>query len=141
LSLFGVEFEAFHVLAWILIASAGMGMMIALVTRMRERRQEMAVLRLLGASRGQLFSTVLIEAVLLAAAGAAAGLILGHLTAWTLAHWMPFGQSLAQLNAGPAPTEWHIPLLALGVGVVAAVIPAFSAYRGDVAAALLTVPG
>jgi putative ABC transport system permease protein len=140
-SLLGVEFDAFHVLAWVLIASASMGTMITLITRLRERRQEMAVLRLLGASRGQLFATVLIEAIFLAAAGALAGLVLGHLIAWVLAHWMPPGQVFAQLDAGLAPSEWQIPVLALGVGVIAAIIPALTAYRGNVADALVNTQG
>ncbi len=136
MSLLGFGAAAFRALAVILIVSAGLGMLIALVTRMRERRQEFAVLRLLGATPAQLFITVFIEALALAATGAVAGLILGHAAAWGLASWFPSGETLAAMSVRLQPAEWQIPLAALVVGAVAALIPAVGAYRSDVAAAL-----
>lgn len=136
LSLLGFGLAAFRALAGILIVSSGLGILIVLVTRMRERRQELAVLRLLGASRGQLFITVLIEAAALATIGAAAGLLLGHAAAWGLAEWLPSGHALAAMNVGWQPSEWRIPAVALGIGFIAAAIPAVTAYRSDVSLAL-----
>jgi putative ABC transport system permease protein len=135
-SLLGVGASAFRALAIVLIVSAGLGMLIALVTRMRERRRELAVLRLLGATRSQLFVTVLIEALALAATGAAAGMLLGHAAAWALAAWLPSGETLSAMSLHLAPSEWQIPAAALAVGILAALIPAVTAYRSDVAVAL-----
>jgi putative ABC transport system permease protein len=135
-SLLGFGASAFHALAIVLIVSAGLGMLIALITRMRERRQEFAVLRLLGATRLQLFTTVLIEALALAATGAVAGMLLGHTAAWVLAAWFPSGESLARMSLHPIASEWRIPFAALATGFLAAIIPAVTAYRSDVAAAL-----
>jgi putative ABC transport system permease protein len=135
-SLLGFGAAAFHALAIILIVSAGLGMLIALITRLRERRQECAVLRLLGATRLQLFTTVLIEALALAAIGAVAGLLLGHVSAFVLASWFPSGETLAAMSLRPLASEWRIPLAALAVGFLAALIPAVTAYRSDVAAVL-----
>jgi len=135
-SLLGFGAAAFKALAIILIVSAGLGMAIALVTRMRERRQEFAVLRLLGATPWQLFSTVLIEALVLAATGALTGLMLGHAAGWALGSWFPSGEALAAMSARLQPSEWRIPAAALVVGALAALIPAMTAYRSDVATAL-----
>jgi len=111
-------------------------MLIALTTRMRERRRELAMLRLLGATPGQLFAMVVIEALLLAALGAILGLILGHAAAWAMETFLPAGGAMTALELKPRRSEWLIPALALGVGLVAAIIPAIAAYRTDVASAL-----
>jgi putative ABC transport system permease protein len=135
-SLLGFGVAAFRALAVILIISAGLGMLLALIARMRERRPEFAVLRLLGATRWQLFATVLIEALVLAGVGAVAGLLLGHATAFALASLFSSGESLAVMSLHWQPSEWQIPAAALAVGCLAAIIPAFAAYRNDVAASL-----
>jgi putative ABC transport system permease protein len=135
-SLLGFGLAAFRALAWVLIASAGLGMLIALTTRLRERRQELATLRLLGASRSQLFISVLIEALILATLGALLGLALGHAGAWVLSVWFPSGQAMASIEAGWRPTEWGLLALAIGMGLLAAAIPAITAYRSDVSPVL-----
>jgi putative ABC transport system permease protein len=136
IALLGFGIAAFRALAFVLIGSAGIGMLVALVTRMRERRQEFAVLRLLGATRWHLFASVLIEALVLAASGAVAGLLLGHLTAYALGAWFPSGEALAAISVQFHASEWRVPAAALVVGCIAALVPAATAYRSDVAASL-----
>jgi putative ABC transport system permease protein len=135
-STLGFGLDTVRAFAGILIVSSGLGMLIALVTRMRERRRELATLRLLGATPGQLFTMVVIEALLLAALGATLGLILGHAAAWAMETFLPAGGAMTTLELNARRSEWLIPALALGVGLVAAVIPAIAAYRTDVASAL-----
>jgi putative ABC transport system permease protein len=126
--------------AGVLIVSSGLGMLIALLTRMRERRRELAMLRLLGATPGQLFAMVVIEALLLAGLGAIAGLVLGHAAAWAMEAFLPAGGAMTALELKARPSEWLIPALALGTGLVAAIVPAVAAYRTDVASALAGGP-
>jgi len=140
-SLLGFGLNVFRVIAGILIVSAGLGMLIALISRMRERRQEMAVFRLLGASRGQLLAIVLIEAVLLTLIGAAMGLALGHAAAWAMVKGVPAGNALTEMSMRWRPSEWLIPAMALGVGFAAALFPAITAYRNEVSVALAENPG
>jgi putative ABC transport system permease protein len=135
-STLGFGLDTVRAFAGVLIASSGLGMLIALTTRMRERRRELAMLRLLGATPGQLFAMVVIEALLLAALGAILGLILGHAAAWAMETFLPAGGAMTALELKPRRSEWLIPALALGVGLVAAIVPAIAAYRTDVASAL-----
>jgi putative ABC transport system permease protein len=135
-STLGFGLDTVRAFAGILIASSGLGMLIALLTRMRERRRELAMLRLLGARPGQLFAMVVIEALLLAALGAVLGLVLGHIAAWAMESFLPAGGAMTALELKARPSEWLIPALALGTGLVAAIVPAVAAYRTDVAAAL-----
>jgi putative ABC transport system permease protein len=135
-STLGFGLDTVRAFAGILIVSAGLGILIALTTRLRERRRELATLRLLGATPRQLFAMVIIEAMLLAILGAALGLALGHAAAWAMESFLPAGNAMAAMDFRARASEWLVPALALGVGVVAAIIPAIGAYRTDVASAL-----
>jgi len=135
-STLGFGLATVRAFAGILIVSAGLGMLIALTTRLRERRRELAMLRLLGATPRQLFVMVVIEALLLAGLGAILGLAFGHLAAWAMEALLPAGDAMTVMDLHARASEWLIPALALGVGLIAAIIPAIAAYRTDVAAAL-----
>jgi len=135
-STLGFGLDTVRAFAGILIVSSGLGMLIALLTRMRERRRELAMLRLLGATPGQLLAMVVIEALLLAALGAVLGLGLGHIAGWAMETFLPAGGAMTALELKARPSEWLIPALALGTGLVAAIVPALAAYRTDVASAL-----
>ncbi len=135
-STLGLGLTAVRAFAGILIVSAGLGMLIALITRLRERRRELATLRLLGATPWQLFAMVVIEAMLLAALGAILGLAFGHAAGWAMGAVLPAGDAMAAMDLRARTSEWAIPALALGVGLVAAILPAVGAYRTAVASAL-----
>jgi putative ABC transport system permease protein len=135
-STLGFGLDAVRAFAGILIASAGLGMLIALTTRLRERRRELAMLRLLGATPRQLFAIVVIEAMLLAGLGAILGLAFGHAAGWAMGAFLPPGDAMTAMDLHARAAEWMIPALAFGVGLVAAMLPAFAAYRTDVASAL-----
>jgi putative ABC transport system permease protein len=135
-STLGFGLETVRAFAGILIVSAGLGMLIALITRMRERRRELAMLRLLGATPRQLFAMVVIEAMLLAGFGALLGLAFGHLAALAMENWLPASNAMTAIELTARTSEWWIPALAFGVGLVASILPALAAYRTDVASAL-----
>ena len=77
LSLVGIGVDTLRGLGLLLIATAGLSVFIALSNAMQERRYDLAVMRTLGASRGQLFTQPLLEGLLLAGAGALLGIALG----------------------------------------------------------------
>ena len=81
MSLVGIGVDTLRGLGVLLIATAGLSVFIALSNAMQERRYDLAVMRTLGASRGQLFTQPLLEGLLLAGAGALLGILLGHAVA------------------------------------------------------------
>ena len=120
----------------LLIVTAGLGLFIALYTALKTRQWDLAVMRSLGASRAQVMSHVLLEGLILAAAGALLGLLLGHTIAELL------GQTLRQAGemgiTGRVFYTEEVALFALMlvVGVLAALLPAWAAYRTDIARTL-----
>jgi putative ABC transport system permease protein len=132
----GVGVDVLRAFALVLFAAAGLSIFIALYNAMEERRYDLAVMRMLGASPTKLVRLVLLEALVLTFVGALTGLLLGHVLAEVV------GMLLATENQPSITGKTWLGLelvpvgLALVVGIVAALVPAWRAYRADVAATL-----
>ena len=121
--------DAIHIAA----LSAALSVFIALWNAVRERRADLAMLRMLGAPPGRVAGLVLWEALWLAALASMLGLLLGHGLAQALG-WALQAQGLLPVTGWIwLPAEAGVPLLAAGVAALAALLPAMQAYRTDVA--------
>jgi putative ABC transport system permease protein len=132
----GVGVEALRGFAIVLIIAAGLSVFIALYTALEDRRYDLAVMRTLGASPRRLFGLLVVEGLVLALAGALIGVILGHAFASVLGAWLESQQQYPVTGLTWRPEELWLAAAALGVGVVAALLPAWRAYRTDVSRTL-----
>jgi putative ABC transport system permease protein len=135
-TVFGVGTDVIRGFAVFLIVAAAAGMFIALYQAMDERQYDLAIMRTLGASRGRVCAMLLLESLLLAAAGAIFGVALGHALLALIGAWLPAAASLAGGASRLLPGEIGVIALALAGGILAALLPAWRAYRLDVAATL-----
>jgi len=128
-------------IAIVAVAIAGLGLVNTMLLATSERRAEIGVLRTLGASRGEVFLEVCSEAMLLCAAGGllgiAAAVLGGDLLETALRGALPFAPvgSLIHVDTGLGLLSL---LGTLGVGVVAALYPAWLASRIEPAEAVRT---
>ncbi len=127
-SLLGVGVTTLQVVAFAIMLLAGLSVFIALYQRLQERRYELALARAMGCSRLRLFILVLAEGLLLAVVGYAAGIVLCH----TGLYWLQqTGRRSMHLALQPwrftAGETWLL-LLTLGVGLIAALLPAAKAF-------------
>jgi putative ABC transport system permease protein len=132
----GVGVDVLRAFALLLIAAAGLSIFIALYNAMEERRYDLAVMRMLGASSGKLLRLVLLEAVVLALVGAAIGLVLGHLAAEAVGGMLAAEKQASITGAVWLGAELWLVALAVAVGFVAGLVPAWRAYRTDIATTL-----
>ncbi|MBV8657624.1 MAG: ABC transporter permease [Burkholderiales bacterium] len=134
-SILGFGLNAFRAFAVILIISAALSVFVALYTALKERRFDLAVMRMLGSSRLRLCMAVLLEGLLLSSAAALAGLAVAHAVTELAGrlNWVP---GLPLTGLWWEQQEAGLVLLALGVGLVAAIIPAIQAYRTDIGTVL-----
>ena len=132
LHMLGLGTDVLRAFAGMLLLTAGLSVFIALWNAVRERRGDLALLRMLGAPPGRIAALLLTEALWLGLMAALLGLALGQCFVLGLGWLLGLDQSL--LLAGPLwPAEllW-VPALALGVSLGAALLPALGAYRSDV---------
>lgn len=135
-SMLGVGLDVVRAFALVLLVAAGLSTFIALYNALEERKYDLAVMRTLGATPGRLMRLVLFEGLMLGVIGTALGLLLGHLATELIGTWLA-------ANRQPSVTGWRVIAdeawvagLALLVALVAAIVPAWRAYRADVAATL-----
>jgi putative ABC transport system permease protein len=132
----GVGVEALRAFALILIVAAGLSVFIALYNALEERRYDLAVMRTLGASPRRLFGLLMLEGVVLALLGALLGLLVGHGLAAALGVWLETQQHYPVTGLEWRAQELWLVAVAVGVGVIAALLPAWRAYRTDVSRTL-----
>jgi len=132
LSMVGVGTQVLRGLAAVLLGVAGLSVFIALWSAVRERRADLAMLRMLGAPPRRVAALLLCEALWLALLACALGLLAAHALTALMGEMLMARHSLAITGWQWVPGEAWVPVLALGVAVVAALLPAVHAYRVDV---------
>ena len=135
-TIIGVGVDVLRGFALALILAAGLSVFIALYNALLERRYDLAVMRTLGASPARLMTLMLFEGALLAGFGAALGIALGHALTEMLGVAFKAAKQVAVTGWAWVPEELWLVGLALAVGIVAALLPAWRAYRTDIAGTL-----
>ena len=132
-SIVGSVDTLFLVISVMVVVLGVLSILVAIYNTMNERRREVAILRAIGASRATVFSSIVGEAALLTFLGACVGLLLGHLLVVAAA-------SRIDEIAGFRPDAFHLLPLEVVViivvvsgGALAGLVPAWKAYRTDVA--------
>jgi len=131
--LLGVGISLLQGLAIALVVIAGLSIFIALYNSLKERKYDLAILRALGASRFQLVTLVFLEGISLTILGAIFGIAFGH---GFLALIVEFTSQEVVSLVDPwvfLPEEGLIFGYALAVGIIASLIPAWSAYQMSIA--------
>ncbi|MBA4262070.1 MAG: multidrug ABC transporter substrate-binding protein [Comamonadaceae bacterium] len=136
LSMVGVGTRVLHGMGAVLLLVAALSVFIALWSAVRERRADIAMLRMLGAPPAKVGALLLCEALWLALLASVLGLLVAQGLSALLGWWWMAEQGLAIAGWHWPATLAAVPLAALGVALLAAAVPAFSAYRVDVTSLL-----
>ncbi len=117
----------------LVVLVSALGILISMVGSSLERSRDVAIMRALGARRGHVLATVLIEAVLLAVGGGLAGWVLGHAIVAVIGPWIAAnaGVRAGFFSSAPVAEALLVPFLVL-LAIAAALLPALAAYRTDV---------
>ncbi len=132
LNMLGIGTDVLRAFAGVLLLTAGLSVFIALWSAVRERRSDLALLRMLGAPPSKIAALLLGEALWLGVMGAVIGLAAGQALTALIGWMLQLDNSL--LIGGlvwPAELLW-VPALACGISLAAAALPAAGAYRVSV---------
>jgi putative ABC transport system permease protein len=122
--------------AYLVVLVAAGSILASIYNTMNERRREFAILRALGARRATVFLAIVLEACTITVAGAAAGFAVygAILSAAFVVVRAQTGVVLDAFRIDPA--LGITPLAMVALGAIAGLVPAFKAYRTDVASNL-----
>ena len=124
--------NALLIITLITCAVAAVGILVAIYNSMNDRRRDIAVMRALGARRSTVTAIIIYESMLVALIGAAIGWILAHAA---IAAYSGRIEEQTGVQVGFFTTsgnELAILPLVLILALIAALLPAWSAYRTDV---------
>lgn len=131
LRMVGVGTDVLRGFAAVLLLTAGLSVFIALWSAVRERRADLALLRMLGAPPRRVAGLLLAEALWLAVLATVLGLAAGHGLTALLGWMLESDQSVPLRGAIWLAEELWVPALALMVAALAAALPVLAAYRSS----------
>jgi len=124
--------QVLTIVGYLAAVMAALTVLLAIYSATAAREQTIAIMRGLGAQRGNVFRMVLFEALILTLIGAIVGRLLGYGVAWLV------GRVVSAQSAIPIsirfmpelePFLWLLPLV---LGMLAGLLPAIMAYRVNV---------
>jgi len=128
-SIVGVVETVLTAVSAMVVLTAILGMVTMILSTLNERRQEIAILRSLGAHTGTVFSLLILEAVILAASGILLGTGLLYGLLFAINPWIE--KSYGLYLAIEAPSLYELKLMGsiLIIACVVGTVPALRAYR------------
>jgi putative ABC transport system permease protein len=132
LKMLGLGTDVLRAFAGVLLLTAGLSVFIALWSAVRERRADLALLRMLGAPPIKVASLLLSESLWLGLMAAVLGVLLGQGFTMALGWFLKLDNSLLIGGMVWPQDVWVVPVLAIVVSTVSALLPAIGAYRVSV---------
>ena len=131
-TLLGVGADALLGFAYVLIFISGLSIFIALYNSLKERRYDMAIMRSMGANRGLLFKSIILEGSTLTFVGTCLGLILGHIVFGLFIYSMDAGQKTGFSSGVFYREELWILMGSILLGIFCSLLPAIQAFRVNI---------
>lgn len=123
----------FLALAVAILVSSAVSILLSLYNSMNERRRQVAIVRVLGASRGRVMGLVLTESALIGLAGAAVGVVLATAGTAIAAAYLKSQVGLVLGFAVDPRSAVIVSAVTVCLAALAGVLPATLAYRTPVA--------
>lgn len=131
-AMMGVGEEALRALALVIIFVSGLSVFISLYSSLKERKYELALMRVMGSSRRTILLLIVLEGLLLAILGYVIGIVLSHISMELLGNMMKASYRYSFSGFEFLKEELYLLGAALFIGFLAAIIPAIQASRTDI---------
>lgn len=118
---------------YVVVVISALSILIGLYLSIIQRKRDLAIMRALGASAVDIFGAVMIEAFMVTMLGIAAGWVLGKTVAVGLGLYMTASYGFSITGLSTSKEEVGFFAIVAFVGLFAGIVPAWQAYRSDVA--------
>ena len=131
-SMMGVGTDALRILAILIAVVSALSIFISLFKSMRERKYELALLRVMGAGMLKVFALIIIEGLILAGIGFVIGSLMSHIGMEVIAKYLKADFRYSFTGWSWIREEWFILIVSLLLGFIASFIPALQAAKTDI---------
>lgn len=125
----GVAETALIGVSAMVVVTALIGMMAMIFSSLNERRREMAIWRAMGARPATILGLLVLEAMLMAALGAALGIAMLYLALVVAQPWVDAAFGIWLPIQPPTVREFWVLAIVIGAAALASQLPALRAYR------------
>ena len=125
----GIAERALIGVSVMVVVTALLGMMAMIFSSLNERRREMAIWRAMGARPVTILGLLVLEAALMAALGAALGMVILYGGLVVAQPWIDAAYGLWLPISVPSARELFVLALVIGAAALASLLPALRAYR------------
>ena len=136
MNLLGSGVQTINGIAFIILLVSGLSIFISLLKTIRERKQELALLRTYGLNTRQLLTLALLEGSFLAFIGFVLGWLFGRLGIIAVSSYMESSYGYGMMLNGLEMTEVILLVLIFVVAIIASLLASISIFRLDVAKTL-----
>jgi putative ABC transport system permease protein len=136
IKLLGSGVQTINGIALVILLVSGLSIFISLLKTIRERRQELALLRIYGLRTRQLIKLALLEGLFMAGIGFVLGWLLGRLGIWGVSQYTQASYGYALQLSGPTVFELFLLALILMLTIIATLLASRSIFNLNVAKTL-----
>jgi len=128
----GVGSKALQMLAILISIVSAISIFISLFGSLKARKYELALMRVMGAGPRTLFVLIILEGLILAVLSFIIGMIISHVSMWLMSEQLSEAYKYEFASWNFTGKEIGLLGLALLLGLVASIIPAYRAYKTDI---------
>ena len=128
----GVGEDALRNLGLIIVLVSGFSIFISLFNSLKERKYELSLMRVMGATRLRLFTLIICEGLIIAILGYLLGILLSHIGMTIFSGQLEEAYRYKFNGWQFLKEEGYLFFGALLIGLFASIIPAIQAYRSDI---------
>jgi len=135
-SLMGIGIQSINLIAFVIILISGFSIFISLFNSMKERKYELALMRVMGGGKTKLFTIVILEGLLIAVTGFIVGFVLSRVGMLAISSYAESNFHYSMGNLFNAKDDLVLLLVSIVVGFTASLLPAIKAMRTDISKTL-----
>ena len=135
-SLMGASVRTISLIAYLIIFISGLSIFVSLLNAMKERKYELALIRVMGGSKLRIFALVTVEGLMLAVCGFFAGIFLSKAAVFGIAWYTEDAFHYGMDSLGSIKNDLMLLAGSLLIGFSASLLPAIKAMKTDISKTL-----
>lgn len=133
----GVGFDTAKIIGYVLLSISILSIFLVLLSNIRKRHHDMAILRVFGATPSKIMKLVLFEGLILSSLGTILGLIFSRAILLIIDDIIMDGNGISLQASTLTQEEIFVMILVLIISLLASIIPALMSYRVNISDLLL----